>query len=245
MIIYDSNLKIFYSTLINDKRYFSGFGTRALGDGRNLRNIFLFLHQNRINYGKLVVLEQIHSTNIVFYQNHHQGNLEKIDETDGVLTKRKKTVLVVRTADCLPIIFVEKKAGLIGISHQGWRASLKKMVIKMVEKIIEKGGKKEEILIAIGPGIGGCCYDIDEDRYYQFLEEFNGYSDKIFSVRKGRRYLNLTLFNYLLLVDLGIKKENIDFSPFCTFCNKEKFFSFRRERKKESYGEMFSFVIRN
>lgn len=243
MIAYDSDLKIFYSTLINDDKFFAGFGTRDLGDGRNLRNIFEFLHQNEINYKKLVVLDQIHSINVEFFDSFKNNRLEKIEETDGVITKKKSVVLSVRTADCLPIIFVDKSCGLIGISHQGWRGSLKKMVLKMIDQIVEKGGKRENILVAIGPGIGGCCYNIGDDRYYQFLEEFDGYSDKIFQVRKGIRYLNLMLFNYLLLIDAGVRKENIDFSPFCTCCDKKRFFSFRRDRKKD-YGEMFSFVLR-
>lgn len=244
MIVYNSDLKIFYSTLINDSRYFSGFGTRVLGDGRNFRNIFQFLHQNKIDYKKVIVLEQIHSVNIFFYQKEKEEKLEKIEETDGIITDKKNIFLVVRTGDCLPIIFVEKSKNLIGISHQGWRGSLKKMAVKMVEKMAENGADRNKILVAIGPGIGDCCYDINEDRYYQFLEEFNGYSDKIFQRRKGKIYLNLSLFNYLLVINAGIKKENIDFFPFCTKCNQEKFFSFRRDNKKD-YGEMFSFVIRH
>ena len=243
MITYDSDLKIFYSTKINDGKFFAGFGTKDLGDGRNLRNIFEFLYQNEIDYKKLVVLDQIHSVNVEFFNSFKNNKLEKIEETDGVITNKKGIVLSVRTADCLPITFVDKSSGLIGISHQGWRGSLKKMVIRMINKIIEKGGKKENILAAIGPGIGACCYNINEDRYYQFLEEFNGYSDKIFQIRRGERYLNLMWFNYLLLIEAGIKKENIDFFPFCTSCDKKRFFSFRRDKKKD-YGEMFSFVLR-
>jgi len=242
MLTYNSDLKIFYSTLVNDNHFFSGFGTRDLGDGRNLRNIFQFLHQNKIDYKKLVVLEQIHSVNVASFNEEGEGNLIKIEETDGVITNKKKTVLLVRTADCLPIIFVEKSAGLIGISHQGWRGSFKKMVIRIVEKMVQAGAEGKRILVAIGPGIGSCCYNIDADRYYQFLEEFDGYANKIFTVRRGKRYLNLMLFNYLLLKEAGIKEKNIDFFPFCTCCDKKRFFSFRRDKKKD-YGEMFSFVI--
>jgi YfiH family protein len=243
MIVYNQKLKIFCSTLINDACYFSGFGTRELGDGRNFRNIFQFLHQNEINYKKLVILDQIHSVNIEFFDFNGDKNLKKIEDTDGIITNKRNIVLTVRTADCLPVIFIEKKKKLIGISHQGWRGSLKKMVVKMINLIVKSGGKKENILVGIGPGVGACCYDVGDDRYYQFLEEFDGYSDKIFQERRGKRYLNLMLFNYLLLREYGIKKENIDFFPFCTCCDKERFFSFRRDRK-EDYGEMFNFVVR-
>ena len=50
--------------------------------------------------------------------------------------------------------------------------------------------------------------------------------------------------NFLLLKDVGIKSENIDFFPFCTSCDKDRFFSYRRDKEKE-YGEMVSFILKN
>jgi len=244
MIKYDDNLKIFYSSLINDNFYFSGFGTKALGDGRKINVILDFFQKNKFKFRKIVLLEQIHSTNIVFFNSSTNLALEKIVDTDGVITKEKNVILVVRNADCLPLVFVEKNVGLIGISHQGWRGSIKKMAQKMIDKMIEFGAKKEKIIVAFGPAIGFCCYNIDEDRYYQFKEEFDGYSDKIFSYREGKIFLNLNLLNYLQLVEKGVEKKNIDFFPFCTRCDKKRFFSFRRDRQIE-YGEMFNFIFRN
>jgi YfiH family protein len=244
MITYDSNQKVFLSTLISDERFFGGFGTKELGDGRKVENIFNFLQNNYSNFKKVVILEQIHSTNIAVFNSSTTENLEKISEIDGIVTKESGSVLTVITADCSPIIFVEKNQGIIGISHNGWRGSVKRLVQKMVEKIIVLGGKKDSIYVAIGPSIGECCYNIDEDRYYQFKEEFDGYSEKIFHRRQGKLHLNLTLLNYLLLLEKGVKKENIDCFPFCTRCDKKRFFSFRRDKKSE-YGEMFSFIVKS
>jgi len=243
MITYDPSLKIFTSSLISDESYFSGFGTKELGDGMKIENIVKFLSDNEINYDKLVILGQIHSTNIEYATNFSSDKINKIEDTDGVITDTKKIVLAVRTADCLPIVYVDKNAGIIGISHQGWRGSLKKMTVKMVEKMVYIGAKKEAIKVAIGPGIGLCCYDVDDDRYYDFIQELDGYSEKIFHNFKGRKHLNLTLLNYLLLLSCGIKKENIDFFPFCTSCDSKRFFSFRKSRKKD-FEETFSLVMK-
>jgi len=244
MIKYDNNLKIFYSSLINNDLYFGGFGTKALGDGRKTNLIFDFFKKNNFSFKKVVILEQIHSTNIVFFESNSYNVLEKITDTDGVITKEKKVILVVRNADCLPLVFVEKETGLIGISHQGWRGSIKRMAKKMVDKMVELGGKKEKIIVGFGPAIGQCCYHIDEERYYQFKQEFDGYSDKIFSYPQGKIFLNLSLLNYLLLLNEGVSEKNIDFFPFCTKCDKNRFFSFRRDNKK-NYGEMFNFIFKN
>lgn len=243
MLTYDPALKIFYSSKINNNHYFSGFGTRFLGDTRNINNIFNFFNQIDIDYKTIFIPEQIHSTNIAIVDNKNSDGFRKIEDIDGLITKNFKTILVVRTGDCLPIIYVDKTNEIIGISHQGWRGSLKKMVQKMVERMLDIGSSREDILIASGPSIGDCCYDINDDRYYSFLEEFDGYSDKIFYRRGGRTYLNLLLLNYLLLLDIGIPKKNIDFFPFCTKCDAQRFFSFRRDKNRE-YGEMLSFVVR-
>lgn len=244
MIKFDKKLKIFYSTKINNSLFFSGFGTRALGDSRITGRIIDFFQKNKINFRKLLLLGQIHSANIFLYNVNDGKRILKIDYYDGIITNQAGVVLTVRTADCLPIVFVEKKEGLIGISHQGWRGSLKKMVLRMIDNLFKHGAKKQNIIVVIGPGINQCCYDIDDNRYFQFFKEFEDYSDKVFSVKKGRKYLNLALLNYLLLIDKGIKKENIDFFPFCTACDRKNFFSYRRELKKGLSGEMFSFIVK-
>ena len=244
MIKYDDVLRTFYSTKINDQHYFSGFGTKALGDARSTSNIQNFFSQNSVRYKTLITLEQIHSSNVTVLDKGSSEQLMKIEETDGVITNLEQNIITVQTGDCIPIIFVHKKSGIIGISHQGWRGSLKRLQQKMVKKMAELGADKSSIVIAIGPSINDCCYHIEEERYYDFLEEFNGYSDKIFYFRGGKRYLNLPLLNSLLLKDVGIKSENIDFFPFCTSCDKDRFFSYRRDKGKE-YGEMASFILKN
>lgn len=244
MISYDSSLKIYYSSLINDDNYFSGFGTRDLGDGRRVETIIKFLKTNNINFKKIVIPDQIHSVNIEIFETKNSDLIERIEDTDGVITREKNVVLTVVTADCLPMIVVDKKQGLIGISHQGWRGSIKKMAQKMINKMKDQGSDIGDIKVGLGPHIGQCCYNIDEDRYYQFKQEFNGYTDKIFHWQKGQWHLNLGLLNYLLLQDVGLKPNQIDFFPFCTKCNKKQFFSFRRD-KKEDYGEMVSFILKN
>lgn len=245
-MFFDNKLKIFSSFLVNDNYFFAGFGTKDLGDGRNSENIIYFLKKNQLNFSKIIIPRQIHSTNIFVYEkNNNPFLIEKIDDTDGLITKEKNVVLTVVTADCVPLIFIDEKNKIIGISHQGWRGSVKRMSQKMIEKMIKEGSKIEDIKVLIGPSIGQCCYDVDESRYFEFRAEFDGFSDKIFKYKKGRYHLNLSLLNYLLLVERGVKKENIDFFPFCTKCDKNRFFSFRRykEKKGDEYGEMVSMVM--
>ncbi len=243
MINFDNQLKIFYSDKINDGAFFSGFGTKYLGDAKKPGTISNFFFQNNYLFDKMIILEQIHSANVFFYKKTNDQKIEVIEETDGVVTDELNTLLTIKTADCLPFIFTDKISGIIGLAHIGWRGSIKRLAQRMIEKMVDSGAKEENIIVAIGPGIGSCCYDVTDDRYYQFLEEFNGYSEKIFRFQGTKRYVDLTRLNYLLLVESGVKKDNIDFFPFCTFCDKARFYSFRRD-KKEEFGEMFHFIIK-
>lgn len=242
MITYDSNLKIFTSSLINDDHFLAGFGTKGLGDARHLENVSNFFGINNISYNKIIVPEQIHSTNISIFKSQDNEKINKIEETDGLITKDLGVILTVITGDCCPLIFADKKTGTVGIAHLGWRGSVKRMTQKMVNQMVSSGAVIDSIKVAIGPSIGECCYDVDDNRYYEFVEEFDGYSEKIFHRRHGKLHLNLTLLNYLLLLEKGVKKENINFFPFCTKCDKDRFFSFRRD-KKQDYGEMLSFIM--
>lgn len=244
MIIYNFEQRIFYSTKINDGTYLSGFSTKSLGDARQIDNVSRFFSENAIAFKNLVVLSQIHSTNISIYQEANPTNsINKLIDTDGVITKKSGVVLVIRNADCVPLLFTDKSTGTIGLSHQGWRGSLKEMAPKMVNTFLSLGSKVENLTCSIGPAIGACCYDVDDDRYYSFLELFDGYSDKIFFNKKGRWHLNLALLNYLQLVKAGVKKENIDFFPFCTKCDSKRFFS-RRRSGSANFAEMFNFVVK-
>ena len=243
MITYDADFQIFASSLINKPGYFSGFTTRAVGDGRKTSTISNFLNSSEIKYQKVVIPEQIHSANVAIFRNRDRENYAKIEETDGVITQDNEVVLTTVTADCCPMIFKDEMTGTIGISHVGWRGSLKRMPQKMIAGMEEVGSRPENITVAIGPTIGDCCYDVTDDRYYQFLEEDESQATQVFNHHGGKWHLNLAFLNYLLLREVGIKKENIDHFPFCTKCDR-RFFSYRRD-KKEDYGEMFSFVVKS
>lgn len=243
MIVYNATLQTFYSTLMNDEKFFSGFGTRQLGDARNIDAIVSFFSSSETTYKNIVLMEQIHSANVEEHVSQVGKEVDRVEETDGIITKENKTILVATTADCIPIVFADKRSGVIGISHQGWRGTIKKLQQKMVQKMVEAGAEKENIVATIGPSIGSCCYDIDDDRYYSFLEEFDGYSEKIFHVKGGKYYLNLLLLNYLLLTTAGVRRDHIDYFPFCTKCDKKRFFSFRRDKKHE-FGEMINFIMK-
>jgi YfiH family protein len=222
----------------------SGFTVRSAGDVRKIQTIKDFLREQEIEYRKLVVMEQIHSVNIGKTSPDHVGEVEQIVECDGVISKEKGACLTVRVADCVPILFYDPVAELIGASHQGWRGTVKNMVGKMVDALSQAGSRRENILIAIGPSIGMCCYTIDQDRYVLFMEEMERFESRILKPHGDAHHLNLLRLNYELALEAGIEREHIDYFPYCTSCDRERFFSFRRHKATgEPFGEMMGFIM--
>lgn len=242
MIRYDEAKHLFFSTLITDDRFISGFSDKFFGDCRKTSTLLSYLVSNAIPFRTLISPAQIHSVNIsVISPSHSPEKIIRIDDTDGIVTKERQIVLSVITADCVPIVFADKKRGIVGVSHQGWRGSLKRLPQKMVKIMKSLGSEPRDIVAAIGPSIGPCCYDIDEERYAAFMEEFSPGLEDIVRFHHGRPYLNLAYLSYRLLLGTGLEKKHIDFFPFCTSCDRRRFFSFRRDSKK-NYGEMVAFI---
>lgn len=224
MIAYDANLKFYYSDKINDDVFFSAFCTK--------KTIF----SSFLKEGKIARMNQVHDDKIKIVEKIKSDDEIYFSGTDGLICRQRKTVLTAYTADCVPIIYADKKSGLFGISHQGWKGTFKKMASKMILSMNREGAKSENIIAAIGPSIGVCCYTIEKKRYDQFKRKFGKYK-KVFKRKNGGIFLDLAKLNLIQLMESGVSRNNIDFSPLCTKCNGDKFYSFRtgdKDRKMEN-----------
>lgn len=235
MFFYNQNFHTFHSTLLNTDSITSAFGTKINGDGRKKETIRKLLKNARMTYGEIVIPHQSHSLsiNVVTSETSHQS-----EPYDGLITHNKGVVLTIITADCSPIIYSDPFNGVIGISHQGWKGTLGMLPQLMIEKMIDSGAELKNISCAIGPTINECCYEIYGERKKEFQEKFGS---EIFNKNIEKITLNLMKANAMTLLKTGIKKENIDFFPFCTSCDKEKFYSYHRDKGIE--GEMVSFIV--
>ncbi len=152
---------------------------------------------------------------------------ELIFGADGLISKDKKIFLSVTIADCIPVYFYDPEKQIFGIAHCGWRGIVAGIAGSAVGKMKEAGGKPENLLVALGPGIGKCHFEIKED----VLEKFSGYENFI-ERRDGKIIADLKGIIKLQLQNLGVPEENIENDPTCTF-ESDRFFSFRRDRPKE------------
>lgn len=145
---------------------------------------------------------------------------------DGLVTREKNLLLSVRTADCVPVLLCDKNNSVCAAVHAGWRGTVGGITKNAVKLMEEKGVKREDILAAIGPCIGNCCYQVGFEVREEFIAKNPEYAE--FFAPDGERFmLDLVYANEFILEEAGINKENISSARICTKCNNDLFYSHR------------------
>lgn len=171
---------------------------------------------------EMASLQQIHS-NLVLIADRPRG---VIGDADALIVVDPGVTVSIRTADCLPILFADVRTGAVAAVHAGWRGTAAGIVGKTLDRMREEfGSKPEDVVAAIGPGIGKCCYEVGVDVAKQFGVE-----------QAGR--IDLAEHNRQQLLVAGVTQIEV-VSP-CTYCEGETFFSYRREGERA--GRMISFI---
>ncbi len=208
---------------------------------------------NKAQRWKLITLRQIHSDII------HQVDVEPDEPLtgDGLITATPGLLLGIQTADCLPIVLVDSKRRAVGVFHAGWRGTVKRIVEKGVGEMHRWfGTRPEDMKAAIGPGVGGCCYEVGEEVRTRFESQFS-YAAKLFREVKDsdpvrekypllflsarapghgelppKIFLDLAEANRRQLLSVGVPANSIEASPVCTNCRTDLLFSYRAEKGK-------------
>ncbi len=181
---------------------------------------------------------------------------------DASITNKKGLLLGVQTADCVPILLVDVKKRAVAAIHAGWRGTLARIAQKTVgEMRMHFGSKPADILAAIGPAIGACCYEVGTELVTEFNSQFADAEDFFDELRTGEEpnplqwlnqmppghqpppknvRLDLRKANRSQLLAAGLRDANIFVSDLCTACHTELLFSFRKEATNS--GRMLSAI---
>lgn len=199
----------------------------------------------------LVALRQIHSDLIHVVRSAEPSRLTG----DGVITNVPGVALAIMTADCLPVLLVDRKNKAVGAFHAGWRGTVQRIAEKGLGIMRhEFGTRPEDVLAAIGPGIQACCYEVGEELREQFHSQF-AYAGELFHEVKHsdivrekypllfmnmrapghgdqciKLHLDLREANRRQLIEAGVPKKQITASENCTACDTRRFFSHRAEK---------------
>lgn len=175
-------------------------------------------------FAQLATLHQVHSADCVAAA----GRSGQLGRGDALLENRPGAVVAVKTADCIPILLVDERDRAVAAVHAGWRGTAAGIVRRAVEAMgVRFGTRPEDLLAAIGPGIGPCCYEVGPEVAEQFGQA-------------GRVRLDLSAINRQQLTEIGIPESRICVSRLCTMCRPGEFHSFRRD--KEAAGRLYSFA---
>lgn len=196
----------------------------------------------------LVATEQVHETvvRVVTDEDRGKGIIKERDYSgvDGLITNTKDVPLVTYYADCVPLFLVDVKNKAIGLSHSGWRGTVKRMGAQTIKAMKDNfGTEPNDLVVLIGPSICNECYEVSED----VANEFRGVFDKetLNSILKKKEYgkydLNLWEANRRIFLDMNVLEENIHVSEVCTCCNSDILFSHRANGNKR--GTLAAFLM--
>ena len=192
--------KILKSDLLEEITAF--FSTRELPD------------LTKLGTGRILFPNQTHSDNVEFVDKRNE-----YPNTDGLILTNSNDAVYLRFADCTPLIFYDTVQKIAAVSHAGWRGTAQKIGVKTIEKM---QSYPKDIIALIGPAISMCCYEVSEevrDTLLATVQETKG----LFI----NRNVDLKRINAQQLKEIGVRQ--IDICPYCTSCDNDLFYSYRKE----------------
>jgi YfiH family protein len=188
---------------------------------------------------RLLTLHQVHSPDVVVVGPEPWGDRPR---ADGLVTATPGVALGVLTADCAPVLFADREAGVVGAAHAGWRGALDGVLEATLAAMERLGARAAAVRAAVGPTISQRAYEVGPDVFQRFRDEEMGY-DRFFATGRGDR-LHFDLPGFVLhrLRLAGI--ADAGWLGACTYSEPSRFFSYRRSTHagEPDYGRLISAI---
>jgi len=180
-----------------------------------------------ITQDAVVTARQVHGSSVAVVSEADRGGI--MPSTDALVTESRDTYLLMRFADCLPLLMYDPARPAVALVHCGWRGVLGGVVHCAVQALRKSfGSQPDRISACLGPSIGPCCYAVGPEVVGRVRQVFGSQADALLPVRpSGQRHFDLPGAVRAQLVDLGL--QHIDESHICTACHTEEFYSHRAE----------------
>ena len=188
----------------------------------------------------LATIRQVHSAVIALVGPDSPS--QPACEGDGLMTSQPGILIGIQTADCVPVLVADPRRKAVAAFHAGWRGTVKRIVENGIARMThEFGSQPHDLVAAIGPAIGPCCYAVGEDLLSEFQSQFAG-AGELFHQSAADSTLHLDLFeaNRRQLLDAGLAPQSITLAGGCTACHPDLFFSHRASHGKA--GRMLSVI---
>lgn len=171
---------------------------------------------------------QVHGKNIVISESPRPVN-QKHQPADGIFTSNPEVTLMMRFADCVPLVFHDPIKKVVGIVHAGWQGTLMQISKEAVFRIADHyGSKPADLVVGIGPSICGICYEVGQEVRKQFLKHWGDVADEFLKPQGERYLLDLWAANKWVLQQAGVCR--IEQSHMCTAEHLDEWYSYRKEK---------------
>ncbi|WP_258359344.1 peptidoglycan editing factor PgeF [Moorella sulfitireducens (nom. illeg.)] len=177
--------------------------------------------------------EQVHGNRVALVGGQDAGRgAVKMDTAlpgiDALVTATGGVTLVAFYADCVPLFFVDPVKGVVGLAHAGWKGTVLRIGSRVVAAMAAAfNSKPADLIAAIGPAVGPCCYQVDTRVAGAVKERLPWAGEVLIPDGHGHYRLDLSRANYLELLAAGLKAGNIAVAGLCTCCRADEFFSYR------------------
>ena len=181
--------------------------------------------------GRLHFLQQVHGATVL------RAPWDGTPEADAALAVEPGLLLGIETADCLPVLIVDPERRTAAAAHAGWRGTAASIVLRTVDALTAEGSRPEDLLVALGPCIGPCCYEVGDE----LRDAFTPPAEPFFqSGPRGRPHLDVRALNVQQLRKSGVPSDRIHSVDECTSCRPDLYYSYRRDGP--GTGRMISFI---
>ena len=171
---------------------------------------------------------QVHGKTILFSDAPRPPE-KKHPPADGIFTDKPEVTLIMRFADCVPLVFHDPARKVVGIVHAGWQGTLLRIGAEAVSAIARQyGSAASDLRVGMGPSICGECYQVGEDVHKQFLKAWGRDAEQFFLNKEDRLYLDLWGANEWVLREAGVGR--VENSGFCTAEKLDEWYSYRKEK---------------
>jgi YfiH family protein len=209
-----------------------GFGRRSGPAGLETREATAARVEARLApEGRLLLLRQVHGAVV------EEAPWSDRPSADAAVANGPRLLLGIETADCLPVLLVDPRRRAVAAAHAGWRGTVAGVTRAAVAALTDRGSQAEDLLAALGPCIGSCCYEVGDE----VRAAFGPAGEAFFTpTPKGRPHLDVRAANRRQLIESGIGPSRIAGVEECTFCRADLYHSYRRDGPGS--GRMISFV---